>query len=318
MMQYVQKMVVGITGVIVQIKIYNSTVTTGAGLTGLTYSTCGTLYYKRSNGTASVSVSINDITTFGTFAGSATAAAFKQVDSSNMPGVYELHLPNNAFAAGASEVMFLLKGGTNAAPVELKIQLEPSSYSITDLPVTRNTIYRDTAGQRLMIFAYNYVTGQPLTGDAANISSYISIDGGSFTNRAYTWTELGNGYYYMAAPIAQADTDAEILVFKFTTSTANSSIPSVMVNVIDSVVTAKLTSDGLDDVSIASPSNTAILSDLTFRERLWFLAQRFIGKVTKQGTSPGTITVYNDNDVELKTQDVTDDGAGNQTISKLN
>lgn len=317
-MRYVQKVIAGVTSVIVQIKIYNSTVTTGAGLTGLTNSTCGTLYYKRSSGTASVSVgTINTISTFGTYNGSATAAAFKEVDSANMPGVYELHLPNNAFVSGASEVMFLLKGGTNAAPVELKFELEPTAYAVPDLSVINNELYKNTAGQRLIIFIHNSVTGLPVTGESSNITSYVSIDGSSFDVRAYTWSEIGNGYYSTASPIPQADTDADTLLFKFSSTTSNSVIKSVMVRPVDNVVNAKLTADGLDAISAASPATSSTLADLNFRDRLWYLAQRFLGKVTKAGNSPGTLTIYNDNDVLLKVQNITDDGAGNQTIQKI-
>lgn len=110
----------GTTNKIVLVFVQDVTKTAGEGLTGLTNATCGTLYYKRSNGSASVQVgTINTISTLGTFAGSSTAAAFKEVDATNMPGVYELHLPDNAFAAGASEVRFVLKGATNAAPLPL-------------------------------------------------------------------------------------------------------------------------------------------------------------------------------------------------------
>lgn len=118
----------GTSSYICTVFIQDSSKTTGAGLTGLTNSTCGTFYYKRSNGSASVSCTINSITTLGTYAGSATNAAFKEIDSTNMPGFYELHIPNNALASGALNVACSLKGGTNAAPIALEFELMGADF----------------------------------------------------------------------------------------------------------------------------------------------------------------------------------------------
>lgn len=114
----------GTTSFIVNIFIQDTSKTDGSGLTGVTYSSSGLVcYYKRTDGTASVSCTIGDITTLGTFAGTSTDAALKAVDGTNMPGVYELHIPNNALASGATSVVLMLKGVTNMAPVVLEIEL---------------------------------------------------------------------------------------------------------------------------------------------------------------------------------------------------
>jgi len=82
-----------------------STVANGAQ-TGLAYNTSGlTVYYKRSSGTASVQVTLVDITTLGTF----VSGGFKVVDGTGMPGTYEFHPPNAAFNTGADWVVFELK-----------------------------------------------------------------------------------------------------------------------------------------------------------------------------------------------------------------
>jgi hypothetical protein len=112
--------VVGSTSHVLLIFAQDSSSTTGAGLTGLAYNTAGlTCYYKRNTGTASVAVTLADITTLGTF----VSGGFKAVDGTNMPGLYEFHPPDAAFASGARSVAFMLKGATNLAPVLIEIEL---------------------------------------------------------------------------------------------------------------------------------------------------------------------------------------------------
>jgi hypothetical protein len=120
---------VGTTSLILEIFLQDTTSTTGAGKTGLTNATSGlNLSYKRNTGTAAVNVAtVNSITTFGTFAGTSTQGAFKEVDSTNLPGVYELHIPNNALASGADSVLVMLSGMTGVAPLPLEIELTATS-----------------------------------------------------------------------------------------------------------------------------------------------------------------------------------------------
>ncbi len=111
----------GETSVVVEVFIQN---TSGSPLTGLTYNAPGlTCYYKRNNGSGTVNASINNIITLGVYAGSATNAALKEVDAVHMPGLYELHLPNNALAAPARSVVFFLSGAANMAPLPMEIAL---------------------------------------------------------------------------------------------------------------------------------------------------------------------------------------------------
>lgn len=122
--------VVGSTSNVLTVFIQDSTSTTGAGLTGLAYNTASlTCYYKRNTATESTSVSLANITTLGTF----VSGGFKEVDSTNMPGVYEFDPPNAAFASGASSVAFLLKGAANmvACPIEIELTGVDNQNSVT-------------------------------------------------------------------------------------------------------------------------------------------------------------------------------------------
>lgn len=115
---------VGTTSQVTLLFIQDSSSTTGSGLTGLAYNTGSlTAYYKRSNGTASVAITLANITTLGTY----VSGGFKEVDATNLPGIYEFHPPDAALASGADSVAFVLKGATNMAPCPLIIELTGTS-----------------------------------------------------------------------------------------------------------------------------------------------------------------------------------------------
>lgn len=130
----------GTTSKITHVFVQDSTSTTGAGKTGLTNASV-TCYYIRPGATGATASTVNSITTLGTFAGSATNCAFKEVDATNLPGVYEFHFANDMLAAGVDSVSLLLKG-SGLAPVPLEVQLvDPmflpgASQVIEDQPST--------------------------------------------------------------------------------------------------------------------------------------------------------------------------------------
>lgn len=89
------------------------------GATGLTASTSGlTARYNRTR-TASVSIPL----VARTIAQAWTSGGFAEVDSTNMPGVYRLDLPDAALAAGADDVTVVVRGasGTNGAVMTVKL-----------------------------------------------------------------------------------------------------------------------------------------------------------------------------------------------------
>lgn len=110
----------GATSKSVDIFIRDSSVTTGAGLTGLVYNTSSLTAYYHRPGSAATSI------TLATLA-SATAAyssgGFIAVDGTNMPGLYRVDLPNAVLASGVNEAVVMLRGAANMEPVTLEIQL---------------------------------------------------------------------------------------------------------------------------------------------------------------------------------------------------
>lgn len=110
----------GATSVILPISIFDSSSTTGAKLTGLVFNTAGlTAYYNRSGASGAATAITLATATKGTWA----TGGFVAIDGTNMPGDYELHIPNAAIASGANTVLVQLKGATNMVPVNLEIDL---------------------------------------------------------------------------------------------------------------------------------------------------------------------------------------------------
>jgi len=107
------------TSKIIQIFIQNSSLTTGAGLAGLVYNSAGLTAYYIKVGDASATVISLTNATVGTW----TSSGFKEVDATNMPGVYEIGIPN-ACLTTVAQVVIMLKGAANMAPVVLEIQLD--------------------------------------------------------------------------------------------------------------------------------------------------------------------------------------------------
>jgi len=107
----------GSTSQRVQVFIQNSASLVGAGLGGLVYNTSGlTAYYFRDGDSGTTAISLVTAT-LGTWA----SGGFVAVDGTNLPGVYEIGLPNACFSGGGSCVVYL-QGAANMVPCVLEIQ----------------------------------------------------------------------------------------------------------------------------------------------------------------------------------------------------
>ena len=98
--------------------IQDSSVTTGAGLTGLTSGTSNLVAYYVQPGGSATSITLNSQTATGAY----SSGGFVAVDGTNMPGLYRFDIPNAALT-GASSVVVMLKGAANMVPCVLEIEL---------------------------------------------------------------------------------------------------------------------------------------------------------------------------------------------------
>lgn len=108
----------GATSTFATVFIQDSSVTTGAGLTGLVWNTASLqCQYYIEDAASSVSITLATMT-LGTWA----TGGFVVVDATNMAGTYSLAIPDAALTGG-DHVVVMCDGATNMAPLLLEIQL---------------------------------------------------------------------------------------------------------------------------------------------------------------------------------------------------
>lgn len=109
----------GSTSVSVQVFIQNSSVSTGAGLTGLAYNTASLVasYVQPAGSRTAITLA-----TLAAANSAWSSGGFKEIDATNCPGLYRLDIPNAALT-GATHVTIHLKGAANMVPCLLEVEL---------------------------------------------------------------------------------------------------------------------------------------------------------------------------------------------------
>lgn len=103
--------------------IADSSSTTGAGLANLVFNSSGLVAYYYASDLAN-DVQITLVTaTLGTY----TSGGFVAVDNTNMPGWYEVGIPD-AVLDGGVEAVIQFRGATNMMPVNLYVELDSVDY----------------------------------------------------------------------------------------------------------------------------------------------------------------------------------------------
>jgi len=133
----------GSTSVSLYLFIQDSSSTTGAGLTGLVFNTASlTGYYVRPLA-AAVSITL---ATLAAATSAFSSGGFKEVDATNMPGIYRFDIPDAAIATGVNGVVVMLKGAANMAPLTLELELvayDPqaaTNLGLSNLDVVSSTL----------------------------------------------------------------------------------------------------------------------------------------------------------------------------------
>ena len=103
--------------------IGDSSSTTGAGIANLTHASAGLVCWYFA-GDLSNDIQVTLVAgTLGTY----TSGGFVAVDNTNMPGWYEIGIPNAALDGG-NEVCIQIRGATNMVPVNIYIELDAVDY----------------------------------------------------------------------------------------------------------------------------------------------------------------------------------------------
>ncbi len=115
----------GTTSKLIRIFAQDSAATDGSGKTGIAYNASGlTAYYLREGDSAATAITLYS-GTVGTY----SSGCWSEVDSTNMPGVYELGLPDAAInATSDGSVVVMIKGASDMAPVLVEIELDAVDY----------------------------------------------------------------------------------------------------------------------------------------------------------------------------------------------
>ena len=148
----------GLTDVTVYLFVQDSSKTTGEGLTGLAYNTANLVAsYVRPLGSRTAIT----LATLAAVDSAHSDGGFKEIDATNMPGVYRLDLPDAVCATGVPSAVVMLKGASNMTPVLLEIQLTDF-----DLNSTSNTVGTVTNLTNLPSIPNNWLTAAGIAADA--------------------------------------------------------------------------------------------------------------------------------------------------------
>lgn len=128
----IQSFKLGQGSIVLRVKLKDSSVTTDAGLTGLTSASGGLIISTIADTEASATVytsagsTIESITTLGTYAApTASKCRFKEVDATNHKGLYELQFADARFAvANARSLTISISGAANLAEADFVVQLQ--------------------------------------------------------------------------------------------------------------------------------------------------------------------------------------------------
>ncbi|CAN5264857.1 hypothetical protein BH10PLA2_BH10PLA2_00790 [soil metagenome] len=113
----------GATSQSINVFIQDSSATTGVGLTGLAFNTASLVAYYTFAGANATATAIT-LATLAAVNSAFSSGGFKEIDATNMPGVYRLDIPNAALATSKGRsVVVMLKGATNMAPCVAEIEL---------------------------------------------------------------------------------------------------------------------------------------------------------------------------------------------------
>jgi len=106
---------------------------------------------------------------------------------------------------------------------------------------------KNVASQKITLFAFTYTTGAPKTGDAANLTAYVSKDDGAvtvLTDTSATELDATNAPGWYSFDVTQTETNADKLVFSAKSATANVTVVGAVLYTTPASFTAFVTPSG--------------------------------------------------------------------------
>ena len=152
------------------------------GATGLAFNTFGLQAYYARNRSAPVQISLVSQTATGSW----TSGGFAEINSTTMPGIYRLDVPNAAFASGSSDVTINVRGASGTNGAVLTVNLVYTQIDMAQSVPTSNTAH--TLGDALNAArAYGFgkwvISGTTLSlyaSDNTTVIKTFTLDSGSY------------------------------------------------------------------------------------------------------------------------------------------
>jgi len=264
----------GATSNIMRVFLQDSTSTTGAGKTGLLNTTTGLIIATIADNEATATAytvaasNVETITTLGTFAApTASKCRFKEVDATNFPGVYEIHIADARYAVANSTQLLVSVQCTGVAPVMSEVQLvavdllDTVRFGLTALPnavagAVGGLPTGDASG-RVTVITNSDKTGYSLSGTqtynvTGNITGNLTGSVGSVASGGITSASFAAGAIDASAIATDAITSAELSA-------------SAVQEIADGVLSRKLNMAGnISDVSVTSVSSATFTGANTY------------------------------------------------------
>jgi len=174
-------------------------------------------------------------------------------------------------------------------------------------------MFKNVASQKIKLFAFDSTTGVGKTGDAANLTAYVSKDNGTVTvlgDTSATEMDATNAKGWYLFDLTQAETNADSLLFSGKSSTSNIQVCGQIYETYPASFTAFVTpptaienADALLNRDMSTGADSGSTTVRTVRQALRFIRN-------KVSIAAGTMTVTKEDDATASwTAVVTTDAA---------
>lgn len=160
-------------------------------------------------------------------------------------------------------------------------------------------MFKNVASQKIAVYAFDATTGIPKTGDAANLTAYVSKDFGAVTvlgDTSATEMDATNAKGMYLFDTTQGETNADCAIFTAKSTTANIYIAPQTIYTLPASFTAFVTpptavanADALLDRDMSTGADSGSTTVRTVRQALRFSRN-------KVSIAAGTMTVTKEDD----------------------
>lgn len=274
----------GLTSNKLRVFIPDTTSVLGGGKTGLTFSSAGLIISTIADNEATATTytqagsTIETISTLGTFAApTATKCRFKEVDATNLPGVYEIQIADARFAVSSARSLIVslpAVSGLGTGPIRAEIQLEAvdnqdaTAFGVSriDAAISSRSTYAggDTSGTTTLL---------------SRIGSALTITSGKVDVNDKTGFSLSSGGVQAIWDALTSALTTSGSIGKLIVDNLNATISSVF-NRIGAPAGASVSADV---AAIKSDTGTSLTNETTLLSRLSALRAGYLDNLNVGG-----------------------------------